>query len=119
MTLEDISAIITPTALLLLCLILVLKLRRDVNPIVLSMVKGLSIQAQSNSLYFAMLTLVAGQIAFGVMTDESRMLGFAKIAACSKVIALTCGGVLAYMIKAPANSFSDDSKKTVITDKTP
>lgn len=107
---EDISLYVTPASLLLLCFILVYKLKRDTNPIFISMIKGLSIQAQSNSMFFAMMTLVAANIFFGASADEARVLGFAKLAAASKVIGLTCGGVLAYLIK---NSFAGPEVKTM------
>lgn len=107
MTLEDAISLVTPCALLLLCFIFVYKLRRDMNPIVIGMVKGLSVQAQTNSMFFAMMTLSGANIFFGAGADEARILGFIKIAALSKVIGLTCGGILAFLIKS---SFSSPDK---------
>ncbi len=109
MTIEDITAIATPASLLILCLIFVIKLRRDVNPIVLSMVKGLGVQAQSNSMFFLMMFLSGANIFFGAGSDEARLLGYAKIAALSKVVGLTCGGILCFLIKS---SFNPEPKQT-------
>ena len=116
MTIEEIVSLVTPTALCLLVLVVVIKLQRDVNPIVLSIVKGLTLQAQSNSIYFAMMALVGANIFFGASADEARLLGYAKIASCAKVLSLTCGGILAYMIKT---SFSPPTTSTIQSDKQP
>lgn len=119
---EALEPMAIPLAILLVGFVFIWRVQNDVRPIFIGIVKGLTVTAQSNALYFAMLILCGLNAVFPALATVAEKFHWVYVEAFAIVAAGGCGAVLSFMIKPPPTSFTSPEIKTVIlptSDKQP
>lgn len=109
----------TPLAIVFVGLVIWHQLRQDVQPIFVGIVKGLSVTAQSNALYFALLIICGCNASCAALTTVAQKFGWPLLEAVASVAGPFFGAILAFMIKPPPTSFVTPEIKTVIIPEQP
>jgi hypothetical protein len=112
---EILTPLATPLAIVFVGLVIWYQLRKDVQPIFIGIVKGLSVTAQSNALYFTMLIICGFNAGFPVMANLAAKFHWPLIEAAATFAAAVCSAVLPFMIKPPPTSFTIPETKTIGT----
>src|SRR4051812_43456056 len=102
-----------PLAIVLVGIVILHPLRQDVRPVFIGIIKGLSVTAQSNALYFTMLIICGLNAGFPVMANLAAKFHWPMIEAGATFAAAVCSAVLPFMIKPPPTSFTSPEIKTV------
>lgn len=109
----------TPMAIVFVGLVIWHQLRRDVQPIFVGIVKGLSVTAQSNAMYFAMVIICGLNAGCPAMAAAAAKFNWPIAESFASITGAILGAVLAFMIKPPPTSFITPEIKGVSTVEPP
>jgi hypothetical protein len=109
----------TPLAIVFVGLVIWHQLRKDVHPIFVNIVKGLSVNAQSNAMYFAMLILCGLNAGSPALATAAQKFHWPLTEAVASIASASFSAILAFMIKPPPTSFTPPEIKTTVVPETP